>query len=34
MYQAKTGESEQEADDWMDQCARSNRYLADVWAGG
>jgi cytochrome P450/NADPH-cytochrome P450 reductase len=34
MYQAKTGASEQEAEDWMDQCARSNRYLADVWAGG
>lgn len=34
IYQAKTGASEQEADAWLDQAARSNRYLADVWAGG
>ena len=33
IYQAKTGDSEQQAADWLDQMTGANRYLADVWAG-
>jgi cytochrome P450/NADPH-cytochrome P450 reductase len=34
IYQAKTGASAREAEDWMAQMTSENRYLADVWAGG
>lgn len=34
IYQAKTGSSERQAADWLDQLTHDNRYLADVWAGG
>jgi len=34
IYQAKTGASAREAEDWPAELTRENRYLADVWAGG
>jgi cytochrome P450/NADPH-cytochrome P450 reductase len=34
IYQAKKGVNEQQAAAWLDQMARANHYLADVWAGG
>jgi len=33
IYQAKTGASAQQAEDWLAQLTQTNRYLADVWAG-
>lgn len=33
IYQSKTGASEQQAEDWLDQMTHADRYLADVWAG-
>jgi cytochrome P450/NADPH-cytochrome P450 reductase len=33
IYQAKTGSSAQESDDWLARMQQDNRYLADVWAG-
>lgn len=33
IYQAKTGASAQDAEEWLTQMTQSNRYLADVWAG-
>ncbi len=33
IYQAKTGASAQQAEDWLVQLTQANRYLADVWAG-
>jgi cytochrome P450/NADPH-cytochrome P450 reductase len=31
IYQDKTGKSEQEANQWLDELTAENRYLVDVW---
>ncbi len=31
LYQEKTGKSEQEANQWLDELTAENRYLVDVW---
>src|SRR5437764_11538247 len=31
IYQDKTGKSEQEATQWLDELTAENRYLVDVW---
>ena len=31
IYQDKTGKSEQEANQWLDELMAANRYLVDVW---
>ncbi len=31
IYQQKTGKSEQEANQWLDELAMNNRYMVDIW---
>jgi cytochrome P450/NADPH-cytochrome P450 reductase len=31
IYQEKTGKSQQEANQWLDDLTAKNRYMVDIW---